>query len=111
MSRIKTFIALLVLCAADGVAQKSADSQSQIQPTPPRMIRVAVGVMLGFVERRAVPEYPDQALTKGIEGDVIFKIVIDQTGRILFSVPVEGDSLLVAASTNALRDFRCAPTC
>jgi TonB family protein len=109
MSRIKTVIALLVLCTADGVAQNGADSQSQVQPTPPRMIRVAGAVMVGLVEHRSLPEYPDQALTKGIEGDVIFKMIADETGKIVFSESVEGDPLLIAASTDALRDFRFRP--
>jgi len=41
----------------------------------------------------------------GTEGDVIFKIVIDETGKIVMSVPVEGDPSLIAASVDALREF------
>jgi TonB family protein len=109
MSRIKTVVVLLVLCAAGGLAQNSADAQSQVQTTRPKMIRVAGAVMVGLVEHRAVPEYPEQALTEGIEGDVIFKIVVDETGKITFSESVQGDPLLVATSMDALRDFRFRP--
>jgi len=43
------------------------------------MMRVAGGVMLGLVEQRTLPVYPDEAMRKGIQGDVVFKIVVDET--------------------------------
>jgi len=73
------------------------------------MVRVSGGVMLGLVEHKAMPEYPEEAMRTGIQGDVIFKIAVDETGKIVLSVPVEGDPLLVAASVDALRDFRFRP--
>ena len=65
--------------------------------------------MNGLIEHKAVPQYPGEALAKGIQGDVIFKIDVDETGKIVLSVPVEGDPLLVAASVEAMRDFRFRP--
>lgn len=109
MLRIKMIAALLACCTTIGRAQNSADSQSQVQPPRPLRIRVSGGVMLGLVEHKAMPVYPDEAMKKGIHGDVIFKIVVDDTGTIVWSTPVEGDPLLVAASVDALRDFRFRP--
>ena len=65
--------------------------------------------MLGLVEHKTMPVYPDEAMEKRIQGDVIFKIEVDETGRIISSVPLEGDPLLVAASKDALRTFRFRP--
>lgn len=107
MSRFKTLVALLACCATVGFAQDRA--QSQVQPTRPRTIRISGAVVAGLIERRAVPEYPNEALANGIQGEVIFKIVVDETGKIVLSEPVEGDALLVAASMDALRDFRFRP--
>ena len=45
----------------------------------------------------------------GITGDVILQVEIDETGRVVRSLAVEGDPLLVAASVEALRDFRFRP--
>jgi protein TonB len=56
-----------------------------------------------------MPVYPDEAMRKGIQGDVILKIEADETGKIIWSVPVEGDPLLVDASTEALKTFRFVP--
>jgi protein TonB len=65
--------------------------------------------MLGRVEHKTMPVYPDEALTKGVQGDVIFKIEVDETGKITFSAPVAGDPLLLVASEDALRTFRFRP--
>jgi TonB family protein len=109
MSRIKMIVALLLGCTTVGFAQNSTDTQSPVQLPPPSRIRVSGGVMLGLVENKAMPEYPEEAMRKGIQGDVIFKIAVDEAGKIVLSVPVEGDPLLVAASVDALRDFRFRP--
>jgi len=109
MLRIKMIVALLLGCTTVGFAQNSTDTQSPVQLPRPSRIRVSGGVMLGLVENKAMPEYPEEAMRKGIQGDVIFKIAVDETGKIVLSVPVEGDPLLVAASLDALRDFRFRP--
>ena len=109
MLRIKMIVALLAGCATVGLAQNSPDVPSQVHPPRPTKIRVSGGVIVGLVESKATPVYPEEAMTKGIQGDVIFKIDIDDTGKIVLSAPVEGDPLLVAASVDALREFRFRP--
>jgi TonB family protein len=34
-----------------------------------------------------MPVYPGEAMSKGIQGDVIFKIEVDETGKITSSAP------------------------
>ena len=114
MSQIRTIVILVTCCAAVAFAQNSAAAPSQAPPTQaqparPPVIRVSTGVMLGRVEHKTMPVYPDEAMKKGIQGDVIFNIEVDETGKITSSVPVEGDSLLMAASKDALRNFRFRP--
>ncbi|MGA7079353.1 MAG: energy transducer TonB [Terriglobales bacterium] len=68
--------------------------------------------MLGPVEHKTMPVYPDEALKKGIQGDVIFKIEVDETGKITkitSSVPAEGDRILVQAGKEALKTFSFRP--
>lgn len=95
----RSSICLLIACAV-AVAQV---------PPPPRLIRVSGAVIVGLVETRTLPTYPEQAKASGIQGDVIFKTLIDETGKIVMSEPVEGDPLLVAASLDALRGFKFRP--
>jgi outer membrane biosynthesis protein TonB len=114
MSRIRRIVVLIACCTAVAFAQNGAAASSEVppnqaQPARPQLMRVGGEVMQGLVEHRALPRYPDEAMTKGIQGDVIFKIDVDETGKIVLSVPVEGDPLLVAASMDALRDFRFRP--
>lgn len=65
--------------------------------------------MLGLVEHKTIPVYPDEAMKKGIQGDAIFKLAVDETGKITASAPIDGDPLLIAASKDALRNFRFRP--
>ncbi len=114
MSRVRLIVILVTFCAAIGLAQNSATPPSQPPPQQsqsvrPQPVRVSNGVMLGRVEHKTMPVYPDEAMTKGIQGNVIFNIEVDETGKITSSVPVEGDPLLVAASNDALRTFRFKP--
>ena len=114
MSRIRTIVILVACCTAVVLAQNGAGASAeapsgQAQSGRSQIVRVSNGVMLGRVEHKTMPVYPDEAMTKGIQGDVIFKIAVDETGKITASAPVEGDPLLVAASKDALRGFRFRP--
>ena len=113
MLRIRTILMLVACFAAVAFAQNGAAASgqaptNQAQPVGPR-VRVSTGVMLGLVKQKTMPVYPDEAISKGIQGDVIFKIEVDETGRMIWSVPVEGDPLLVNASKEALKTFRFVP--
>ncbi len=65
--------------------------------------------MLGLVEHKTMPVYPEEAMKKGIQGNAIFKIEVDEAGKITSSVAAGGDPLLIAASKDALRTFRFHP--
>src|SRR5580704_14548883 len=111
MSRIRA-ITLLVACfTAFSVAQNNAapPSDNPAPPARPPRVRVSTGVMLGLVEHKTMPVYPEEALKKGIQGDAIFKIEVDETGKIVTSVPRDGNPLLLAASKDALQTFRFRP--
>lgn len=106
-------LALLGNSAAIGFAQSNppapSDSASKVQPAHPPKARVSTGVLLGLVDHKTMPVYPDEAMTKGIQGDVIFKIEVDETGKITTVTPIDGDPLLLAASKDALRTFHLRP--
>jgi periplasmic protein TonB len=55
------------------------------------------------------PIYPGEALQGGIKGDVVLQLHVDQTGKVVRSLAVEGDPLLVAASEEALHGFQFQP--
>jgi len=114
MLKIGAGILMLACCAAVAFAQYASDNGlPKQQATPlvakPFKIRVAGGVMLGLVQQKTMPVYPDVAMLKGIQGDVLLRVAIDDTGKPVLVVPVEGEPLLVAASVEALKDTRFRP--
>jgi TonB family protein len=114
MSRISTIIALLACCFTAAFAQNTANTQSpshttQAKPAPSQPIHVSSEVMLGLVEHKTMPVYPDEAMRKGIQGDVIFKVQLDETGKMVSRALVAGDPLLVTASVDALQNTRFRP--
>jgi hypothetical protein len=48
-------------------------------------------------------------MAKGIQGDVIFKVEVDETGKLASAVPGEADPLLLAAAKDSLQTFRFRP--
>ena len=46
---------------------------------------------------------------KGVQGDVVFNIVVDESGKIVSSKLVSGDPMLVAASEDAIRQYSFRP--
>jgi TonB family protein len=114
MVRIGTIVILVACCTAVAFAQNGAAAPSQApsnqtQTARPQRVRVSTGVMLGQVDHKTMPVYPNEAMTKGIQGDVTFKIEVDETGKITAVAPGEGDPLLMAASKDALRTFHFRP--
>jgi TonB family protein len=106
----KSLIAVLALCTVSVLAQETSNTSSQNQTHgAPHRIRVSGAVIVGLVKHRTLPEYPEAALRAGLKGDVIIKVLIDETGKIVLSEPVEGEPLLIAASTDALRSFNFRP--
>jgi TonB family protein len=100
---------LLATFIVTAFSQENAGATPGTLPSRPRRIRVSAGVLGGILEHSAKPIYPEQALRAGIKGDVILQVAVDETGRVVRSLAVEGDPLLVAASAEALKDFRFRP--
>ena len=109
MSRIKMAIVFLLCCTAIGFAQNSGDASSQPKINSPQIVQVSAADMAGLVDNKVLPQYPAEAMAKGIEGDVVFKINVDENGKIVSSDPVQGHPLLVAATRRALRDYTFHP--
>jgi TonB family protein len=99
----------IVCCGTIAFAQTQNSADAQSQPTAPQTAHVSAAEMTGMVDNKVLPQYPKEALTKGIEGDVVFKIVVDETGKIVHSDVVQGNPSLVAASKDALQAYHFRP--
>ncbi len=109
MHKMLLYCFLLVAFIATAFSQENSGTAPGTQASRPRRIRVSAGVLGGILEHEAKPVYPEQALRTGIKGDVILQVEIDEAGRVVRSLAVEGDPLLVAASVEALKDFQFRP--
>ncbi len=113
MLKIGARVLMLACCTSVAFAQYTNNDLPKQQAMPlvakPLKVRVAGGVMLGLVQQKTMPVYPGEAMLKGIHGDVLFNVAIDDTGKPVLAVPVEGDPLLVAAGVEALKDTRFRP--
>lgn len=105
-----TMLAVVVTCwAVLACAQNDASAPPVSQTDHSQTAQVPASAVPGMVEHKTLPQYPKEALLKGIQGDVVFKIAVDENGKIVRSQPVGGDPLLVAASKEALQDYRFHP--
>jgi TonB family protein len=101
--------AFLLCCVALGFTQNNPDTRTDASATGPQTVWVPASVMAGMVDHKVLPQYPKDALIKGIQGDVVFKIVVDENGKIVRSQPLSGNPLLVAAAEDAIKYYRFRP--
>lgn len=106
--KIRAILAFLACSALVG-AQERSDTAAQPKPPRPQMIRVSAGVLHGLVDHLEPPKYPEEEMKSRTQGDVILKVVVDESGKVILSTPVEGNPLLTAASVDALRESRFRP--
>jgi protein TonB len=57
----------------------------------------------------AAPQYPEAARTAGIEGKVILKIAISESGAVIDVKALKGDPMLVEAAIAAVRTWKFSP--
>lgn len=104
MRRLALSLAIIFFVATYGLSQTQVET-----PHRPQRIRVAAAVISAFIEHETTPEYPSAALRAGNKGDVIFKILVNEMGKVTECVPVEGDALLVGVSIETIRDMHFRP--
>jgi TonB family protein len=110
MIRIGAIVLAFAFSAMSGLARGTIDAQPQNRRAQiSRVVPVSAAVLVRLVQKRTLPQYPEEALRAGIQGDVILKILVDEAGKIVLGKPVEGDPLLIATSVEALRNIRFRP--
>ena len=79
------------------------------QPKKPMRLRVSSGVAEGLKIHDEQPIYPPEAKLKKIQGDVVLRATIDTKGNIIDLQPVQGASILVKASMDAVKNWKYRP--
>jgi TonB family protein len=66
-------------------------------------------MMRSLLKNQAVPDYPDDARKKGIQGTVILFLTVDESGHVSSATPVSGDPLLSTRAMAAAQRLRFRP--
>jgi TonB family protein len=86
-----------------------SSSSGAMPPKPEEPARVGGDVKPGRLISSVQPVYPAAARTSHIEGDVIIKTNIDETGRAVNMQVISGPLALRQAALDALRQWKYAP--
>jgi TonB family protein len=70
----------------------------------------AGGVLNGRAIEKPQPGYPAGARNERVQGTVVVRVVVDETGKVVEAEPVCGPSALLAASVNAAKHWKFTPT-
>lgn len=86
-----------------------SSSNTLMPPKPEEALRVGGDVKPGRLISSVQPVYPSTAKTSHIEGDVVIRTNIDETGRPVNMQTISGPLALRQAALNALRQWKYAP--
>jgi TonB family protein len=91
-------------------AAKPEQTPPQAEQAPkPLRLRISSSVAEGLKIKDKSPRYPDEARQERIQGDVLLQVVIDTQGNIVKIKVVQGDSVLVAAALDAVKQWKYKP--
>jgi TonB family protein len=79
------------------------------RPGPVSRMHVTGTVSGKFLIKKVVPEYPADARAAGVEGDVVFAIVLGKNGKVEEIHLRSGNPLLVEAAARAVSQQRYRP--
>lgn len=117
------FISFTFASGSPGALNELVDSLSQLAfgiatrpqaknaPTtiPSKRVRISEMVLQGFIIWRPVPSYPEDAQRASVEGPVVLRVILSETGELMKAQVISGDPLLRDAALGALRYWKFKP--
>ena len=101
--------ALLFVPSVHSQDQKPAETPSPAAPQPMR-IRIAGKVQKPKLKRQVQPVYPQRAVSDGITGTVVLRIVVGTDGTVRAIQYVSGPKLLMRSAMEAVKEWQYEPT-
>jgi TonB family protein len=96
--------------AVDSTGNAQASSQNTTSSTPASPIyRMPSEYAYFTAEKKPTPSYPQEALDKGMGGDVILSVEYSTDGNVTEVQRIDGDPVLTKASTEAASNWRFLP--
>jgi TonB family protein len=81
------------------------------RPVPSPRVRLSMGTAQARLKKLVQPEYPPAAKRDGIEGDVTFKVVIGEDGRVKETELKSGNPTFAKVAAKAISEWEYRPTC
>jgi hypothetical protein len=94
-------LCLAALLSAEAKAEPSPLVPQELQVTTPHRVRISQGVSRGLLIKKFAADYPAEARSNHVQGQVLMKAFISKTGDVEELFPISGDDLL-----NEVRDKR-----
>jgi|HubBroStandDraft_1064217.scaffolds.fasta_scaffold68882_2 TonB family protein len=77
--------------------------------SPAHPVKISRRLADSLILKRVSPEYPAEAKSKHVEGDVMLRIIIDQDGDVYSATSISGDPLLTQAAVDAVKKWKYKP--
>jgi TonB family protein len=94
---------------AQGAASPGTSSPGLLRGPLTQRVRVPQGVAQGLITSKVQPIYPPEARTARIQGTVVLKAVISQTGDVVSVSLVSGRPMLAPAALDAVKQWKYRP--
>jgi periplasmic protein TonB len=85
------------------------DNTASKAPQREHPTRVSKDVMSGLISKKVDPEYPEKARKQHIQGTVVLQATIGKEGDVENLQVISGDSMLAAASIEAVKQWKYKP--
>jgi TonB family protein len=106
---LKDGVAVPVISAVSVNFTLAGASRPAEQTQGASTVRLGGKVMAANLIYRVEPVYPVEALQKGVEGEVVFEVTVDEQGEVSDVQVLSGNAMLVGAAYEAVRLWRYRP--
>lgn len=110
----KTFIlTLAVVCSLlflHQVHSYQTNAQESKEEKQSSIIRKSEGQLRPTATNRVAPEYPVDAKTNKVEGDVVVEVTISEEGNVINAKAISGDQVFIQPTLDAVKKWTFSPT-
>jgi TonB family protein len=90
--------------------QEAQESKQEKQEKQPSIIRRSEAQLRLNATNKAVPEYPIDAKSRNLEGDVVTEITISEEGNVIYAKALSGDQVFIQPTLDAVKKWTFQPT-
>jgi periplasmic protein TonB len=105
MNRAITFLLIVTWLVSTSVYAQEASNT----PPPPKRVRISQMALEKYIVEKSLPEYPEAARKKKVQGLVRLHVILTTSGEIQSLDVIDGDPLLAQAALDGVRRWKFKP--